>query len=158
MKFFVFLIGIAVGGVAVWLYCSNPNTVRQHPTGESAESSAQSAGNAIRDKLQSLHLNSDEIKDELNRTGQVIRQNAEQAGQKIADATADARITAAIKAKLVGDPDLSAWDISVNTTDGIVTLSGSVSNADQIGKAVLLALEADGVKRVISTLQVKQPH
>jgi osmotically-inducible protein OsmY len=35
-----------------------------------------------------------------------------------------------------------------------VTLSGRVESHDQVAKAVKLALETDGVHKVISTLQV----
>ncbi len=158
MKLFILIIGIAIGGAAVWYYDrSNPGENRLRNTGEKIESSAKSAGNAIQEKLGSLHLSGDEIKEEMAKTGRVIRDNAQKAGQAISDATADARITAAVKAKFVRDPDLSAWDISVNTTEGIVTLSGSVSNFDQIGKAMLVATETEGVRQVISTLQVKAP-
>jgi osmotically-inducible protein OsmY len=100
-------------------------------------------------------LRGSDISNELARTGRVIRQQAHEAGQVISDATTDARITAAIKAKLVRDPDLSAWNISVNTTDGVVTLSGTASSAANIGKAVFLAVETEGVHQVISTVQVK---
>ena len=85
----------------------------------------------------------------------MVRRTAEKAGQAIADATADARATAAIKARLLTHRDLSALDISVNTTMGVVTLSGSVSSREDISKAMLLAMETDGVREVISTLQVK---
>ena len=64
-------------------------------------------------------------------------------------------VTAAIKAKLVASRDLSALNISVSTTAGVVTLSGHVSSPENIGKAVLLAMQTDGVREVISTLQVK---
>ena len=75
----------------------------------------------------------------------------------MADATADARVTTSIKGKLVADPRLSALSISVNTTDGVVTLSGAVSTREEISKAMLLAMEVEGVKEVISTLQVRAP-
>ena len=60
-----------------------------------------------------------------------------------------------IKAKLVASHDLSALNISVNTTAGVVTLSGTVTSHENIAKAMLLAMETDGVKEVISALQVK---
>ena len=41
------------------------------------------------------------------------------------------------------------------TTAGVVTLSGHVSSAENIGKAMLLAMQTDGVHEVISTLQVR---
>ena len=69
----------------------------------------------------------------------------------------DATITAKIKTKYAIDRDLSAFGISVNTTDGRVTLAGHVTSHQQIGKAMLIALETDGVREVSSTLQVKSP-
>src|SRR6185436_20578447 len=53
------------------------------------------------------------LMDELKKTGQVVRRKATVAGQKLAEATEDGRTTAAIKAKLALDPELSALDISV---------------------------------------------
>ena len=102
-----------------------------------------------------MHLRPEDIKDELARSGQVVRREATEAGHAIADATADARTTATIKAKLVASRDLSALNISVNTTDGVVTLSGAVSSSEHISKAILLAMDTDGVREVVSTLQVK---
>ena len=93
--------------------------------------------------------------DERAKTGTVIRRKAQDAGKALADATADARITAAIKGKLVASKELSALDISVNTTSGTVTLSGTVTSTENISKAMALAMETDGVNQVISTLQVK---
>jgi osmotically-inducible protein OsmY len=52
--------------------------------------------------------------------------------------------------------DLPALSISVNTTGGIVTLSGSVPAVEDIGKAMLVAMQTDGVREVISTLQVNK--
>jgi len=95
------------------------------------------------------------IKDELAKTGKVIREKARKAGEVVADATANARTTASIKTKLVEDRGLSAFKIDVDTTDGVVTLSGTVGSYEEIDRAIKLALETDGVYRVISTLQVK---
>ena len=57
----------------------------------------------------------------------------------------------------MADKDLSALSISVNTTSGIVTLSGTVSSPEHISKAMLLAMETEGVREVVSTLQVRPP-
>lgn len=107
---------------------------------------------AARDKLRLLHLRSEDIKDELARTGRVVRRKAGKAGQAVTDATADARITAAIKTKLVADHDLSTFNVSAYTTAGVVTFKGTVSSPEQIGKAMLLAMETAGVREVISEL------
>jgi hyperosmotically inducible periplasmic protein len=73
----------------------------------------------------------------------------------MADAAEDARIVTAIKAQYAAAPDLSVWKISVSSDQGRVTLSGTVSAEEDIGKAVALALEADGVRDVTSTLSIK---
>ena len=104
-----------------------------------------------------LDLNTERLKTELEKTGRVVRKKAESVGAKIADATVDARTTAAIKTKFAREPNLSSMAISVNTTEGVVTLSGLVASHEQIKRALEIALETDGVKEVISTLQVKGP-
>jgi gas vesicle protein len=155
MKLLILLIGIAIGACAVWYFRPAGSNHPSTPAGQKIEENVRSAGDSIQQKLDQWHLRGDDIKDELAKTGRVIRENAHKAGNAISDATADARITGAIKTELIRDPDLSAWNISVSTTDGVVTLSGSVSNPDQVGKAMALAMQTDGVKQVVSTLQVK---
>jgi osmotically-inducible protein OsmY len=156
MRAFIALIfGLVIGAAVVWFYLDNRGTPRMQAAQNKVSEAAKSARDTAQDQLRVLHLRSEDIKDDLARGGQVIRRKAEEAGKVIADATADARVTAAIKAKLVTSKDLSALDISVNTTAGVVTLSGHVSSPDNIGKAMLLAMQTDGVREVISTLQVK---
>ena len=153
--FFGIVVGMAIGVAAYWYFTTEQGRTNLHQAENQVESAGRSAKDAVQEQLKVLDLRSNDIKSELARTGQVVRRKAKEAGQAIADATADARITAAIKGKLLADPDLSALSISVNTTAGVVTLSGTVSSTELIGKAMLLALEPEGVKEVISTLQVK---
>jgi osmotically-inducible protein OsmY len=149
------VVGIALGAAGLWLYSTKQGQASVRAARDQVESAARSTRDAIQAKLLVLDLRTNDIKDELARGGQVVRRKAREAGQVIADATADARVTAAIKAKLVGSRDLSALSISVNTTSGIVTLSGTVHSPEDISKAMLVAMETDGVREVISTLQVK---
>jgi osmotically-inducible protein OsmY len=123
--------------------------------GQKVETAAKSALDAATNEMRVLHVSPEDIKDELARTGQVVRRAANEAGHAIADATADARTTAAIKTKLIATRDLSGLNISVNTTAGVVTLSGAVGSAEDISKAILVAMQSDGVREVVSTLQVK---
>jgi hypothetical protein len=160
--FFALLVGIAIG-VGIWWYYSNSRGRTDVRTdiqtdvksaGDKIETAAKSAGDKIQEKLREWKLQPDDIKDDLAKTGRIIRSKTEKAGQAISDATADARTTAAIKGKLVANRDLSALSISVNTTAGVVTLSGTVNSPEDIGKAMLVAMETDGVTQVVSTLQV----
>lgn len=157
MKVFLALLaGMVIGAGTLWFYSSGPGKSTMRATGEQIESATKSARAAIQEKLRVLDLRTNDIKDELARTGQIIRRRAKETGQVIADATTDARITGAIKGKLLANRDLSALSISVNTTGGVVTLSGTASSPEDISKAMLLAMETDGVTEVVSTIQVKR--
>ncbi len=152
MKIFLTLVvGILIGAAGFWFY----NTSQGRAGVKAAGNQVKAARDAMEEKLKAMNLGTNSIKEELARGGQVVRRRAEEAGQAIADATADARTTAAIKARLLGSRDLSALSISVNTTGGVVTLSGSVNSTEEIAKAMLLAMEVNGVTEVISTLQLK---
>jgi osmotically-inducible protein OsmY len=156
MKTLVLLILLAALGAGYYWWVNNGH--RGDQLRQAEDQTAQQANklqSTIRDKLKDLAPSTSALKEELERTGKVVRKKAEQVGTVLADATADARITATIKAKLVKDPRLSALRISVSTTDGVVTLSGSVDSVDDIQQALKLALDTDGVREAISTLQVK---
>jgi osmotically-inducible protein OsmY len=153
--FAMLVIGILIGAVAVWFYGTRQGKSTVQSTGEQIESATKSAKDAVQEKLRVLDLRPEQVKEDFARTGQVVRRKARQAGQAIADATADARVTAAIKGKLLGTRDLSSLGISVNTTAGVVTLSGTVNSTEEISKAMMIAMDTEGVSEVISTLQVK---
>lgn len=153
--FLALIIGVILGAVGLWYFSTTGGRSQAKAAGQQIQNAATSAWDAVEERLRVLDLRTNDIKDELGRTGQVVRRKAREAGQAIADATADARVTTAIKAKLIANRELSGLGISVNTTGGIVTLSGYVGSTEQISKAMLLAMETDGVREVISTLQVK---
>lgn len=151
---FVLLIGAALG-IGAYFYFQSPE---RRPDLDRAEEEVSEGAEKLRSKVQQsfTNLDTDEIQDELKRSGRVIRRKAEEAGSAIKDATADARITAEIKSRYAVDNGLSALRISVNTTDGIVTLAGSAASAEEIKRAMSIALETEGVREVVSTIQVKQ--
>lgn len=68
----------------------------------------------------------------------------------------DASITTVVKGKFLGQKGLDSLDIGVETTNGVVTLTGQVENQAQIGLAEGVAKEADGVRRVVNHLSPKQ--
>jgi hyperosmotically inducible protein len=154
--FLALILGIAIGAAALWFFTSSDGRKTVESTSQQIEEAAQNASSAVQEKLKSWDLEPESIKAELERSGQVVRKKAQEAGKAISDATADARITAAIKAKLVREPGLSSLSISVNTTDGLVTLSGTVDSPEAISRAMLLEMETEGVREVASTLQVRK--
>ena len=66
----------------------------------------------------------------------------------------DAFITGAVRAALMGDPGLRGSDVSVNTSHGVVSLTGHVKSREQAAIAAAHAEGEDGVMRVDNTLVV----
>jgi hyperosmotically inducible periplasmic protein len=66
----------------------------------------------------------------------------------------DATITARVKTVLLNDPQIGATKIDVETTGGIVTVSGTVKSQAEAARAVELTKQVTGVREVKSTLQV----
>jgi hyperosmotically inducible protein len=73
------------------------------------------------------------------------------AGRNIDDAT----LTASVKSTLVADKASNFTRIDVDTTSGVVSLTGTVESPEQRKRAEQLAARVDGVKRVINNLQVQ---
>ncbi len=69
-------------------------------------------------------------------------------------AIADTAITAKVKSKLAGENGLKKSDISVTTTNGVVTLEGSASSGDAKTLAETLTKQVDSVKSVDNDLKV----
>jgi hyperosmotically inducible protein len=100
-------------------------------------------------------LTPSDVKADLDKGGRVVRTRTAAAGAKVGEVVDNARIVTVINGKLVADPDLSALKIDVDADKGTVTLKGTVSSPELVGKAMLLALDTDGVNEVISVLTVK---
>jgi osmotically-inducible protein OsmY len=74
------------------------------------------------------------------------------AGQAIDDGV----VTAKVKAALVQDPVTKAHEINVETFKGTVQLSGFVESDQARTRAVELAKDVDGVKRVKDAMEVRK--
>src|SRR5215207_7558955 len=69
----------------------------------------------------------------------------------------DLKITASVRSKLASDLGLKTVpNISVNSTNGVVTLSGLVDSAASKAKAETITKSVTGVVRVVNNLQVAQ--
>ena len=74
---------------------------------------------------------------------------------KAGDAVADSAITAKVKTAMLADSDVKGLQINVDTTNGVVTLTGTVDNKTHIDKAVSLTKGIEGVKSVENKLTAK---
>jgi hyperosmotically inducible periplasmic protein len=69
----------------------------------------------------------------------------------------DAAIKTSVKAKMAADVRLSTLtNIEVNSTNGVVTLSGQVENESDRAQAMRVARSVDGVVKVNNELQIKK--
>lgn len=67
----------------------------------------------------------------------------------------DAALTTKVKTAFLAEPNLKSLDISVETTNGVVVLSGAVISTAQIEQAVDVAKHVKGVKEVKNDLRLK---
>jgi osmotically-inducible protein OsmY len=155
-EFFIgFLLGIVLTAATGAYFVARKSHRIQHAQDFTA-AAIQRAADVVEAKLVVWHLTPGDIEKELTATGKVVRRQMGDFGAAVADVAGDAKITGKIKAKFALDRELSALGISVSTTEGRVTLSGNVTSSKQISRAMMLALETEGVREVSSTLHVKR--
>lgn len=80
--------------------------------------------------------------------------DAEPKADAAVEAVGDAGITAKVKTKFLADTKISGLKIDVDTTDNVVTLSGTVPSSAERARAVSVAKDTDGVKSVVNKLKV----
>lgn len=79
----------------------------------------------------------------------------DQKSQSVSEYAGDAATTSSIKAKLLADDIVPSRKVKVETTDGVVQLSGNVENKAQAERAESIAKAVDGVKSVKNDLSIK---
>lgn len=93
-----------------------------------------------------------EVKNEMT-IAKTPAQPAETIGEKIDDAS----ITAQVKSSLMSHRSTSALKTKVQTTDGVVTLSGIAKNNAEKSLATKLVTDIDGVISVINNMTIAVP-
>ena len=86
--------------------------------------------------------------------GSTIERKLSEAGSQASAFFSDAALTTKIKSKMGLDDHLAAHTIHVSTTDGVVTLTGSVESRDERARAEALARDTKGVKSVVDRLEI----
>jgi hyperosmotically inducible protein len=79
-------------------------------------------------------------------------------GSRNGPKVSDSDITAAIKEAFKEDTELAAANLSVNSDNGIVTLSGNVPNAQSYNRALSLARNTQGVRPPVKASGLKFPQ
>ena len=128
-------IGISILLVAGLAACNKPGPAET--AGEKIDQAAEEAGKKMGEAADKL--------------GEKLDSQSEKAGVAIDDA----EITAKAKAAIFAEPGLKSLQISVNTVNGVVTLSGSVDSISSSDRAKTVASAIAGVKEVDNQLMIK---
>jgi hyperosmotically inducible periplasmic protein len=129
------LIGISMALVVGLAACNKPGPAET--AGKKIDQTVDSAGNKIGEAA--------------DKVGEKLGEQSAKTGVAIDDAA----ITAKVKAAVFAEPGLKTLQISVDTVNGVVTLSGSVDSLSSSDKAKALAGAVAGVKDVENRLVVK---
>ena len=120
-----------------------PTTGIDDPVQDKAREKAADARDATKD-----------AKDKADDKVDAAQKKAGDAADRTGDVISDAALTAAIKTKFLADTTVSGLKIDVDTTNGVVTLNGTISNAGERRKALEIARATDGVKSVKDNLKI----
>jgi hyperosmotically inducible protein len=82
------------------------------------------------------------------------QKKAGDAADRAGNVITDAAVTSAVKTKFLADTAISGLEIDVDTKDSVVTLTGTVPSAAEKTKALKVARETEGVKKVVDRLKV----
>ncbi len=139
---------------AVWAGETGQTSSKPFKSSETTDPTLEEQGSAAQDNVrgtQSRQGAAERQSGQGKETQQTQGQGSEKSGA--VSYIDDAMITAKVKAALAKDPGASALAIEVETTKGVVQLSGSVDSADEKMKAESIARGVDGVKGVENALK-----
>ena len=137
----IFLIGVVAGAGGFWFFQQGKSRNRYAEAKDRITYTAWKVGKSLKEFT-------DEIKQELSRSGEIVREKTGAVGTAISGAS----VTAHLKGKYLLEPGLRS--VSVDTTDSVVSLGGEVRTHEDIARAMKIALETDGVTKVVSKIQV----
>ena len=90
----------------------------------------------------------------LSLVGAQAAMTATDKSEKVEQYVDDVAITTAVKAKLAADRIKTLARVSVDTIQGVVTLTGTVETAEQKKHAEEVARGVKGVSKVVNNLQI----
>jgi hyperosmotically inducible periplasmic protein len=109
----------------------------------SAETAARSF-NGVNKVNNRLTVQRADMEDASRTTGEAI----EDTGDSAAQAMSDTWITTKVKSVLLADSEANGFDVHVDTIDGVVTLTGELTDQASIDHVEGLVTEVEGVRRV----------
>ena len=116
-------------------------------TGSAVEQTARDAKEKTEDAAHDAKVKTEDV-------AHNAKVKTERAADKTGEAITDAAITSELKTKFLAEPGVSGLNINIDTNDHVVTLNGTVKSKAEAEKAVRIARETKGVKRVVNHLKM----
>lgn len=107
-----------------------------------------------RDYSEAAEQTAREAKEKTEDAAHDAKVKTEAAVRDTGEVLTDAAITSAVKTKFIAEPGVSGLKIDVDTNDHIVTLTGMVKSKAEANKAMAIARDTKGVKRVVNHLKI----
>lgn len=107
-----------------------------------------------RDYSESAKQTARDTKDKADTTAHDAKVKSERAADKSGEVLSDAAITSAVKTKFLAESGVPGTSINVDTNNHVVTLTGTVKSKAEAQKAMSIARDTKGVKRVVNHLKV----
>jgi hypothetical protein len=105
-------------------------------------------------RIMEWKLSASDIQADLNNNNPIVRTKDSAAGAPTGSVDKSV-IKSSVEGRLAADSEVSALKLDVNAKkDGEVELEGKAMSAEQVGKAIALALDTDGVNKVTSKIKL----
>lgn len=105
-------------------------------------------------RMTEWHLNASDIQADLDSNKEIVRTKSATAGAPTASSD-KSTIESMVKSRLEADSEIAALKFRVSADrEGEVTLKGKAQSADQVGHAIALALDTEGVSKVTSKIKL----
>ena len=124
------------------------------PVAATSGSYSESAKETAQEAKEKTENTAREAKQKTETTAHDAKVKTERATEKTGEVVTDAAITSAVKTKFLAEPGVPGTAINVDTNNHVVTLTGTVKSKAEMDKAMAIARDTKGVKRVVNHLKV----
>src|SRR5262245_41297081 len=128
--------------------------LRVGPVATSGQADRDRDADRDRNYSESAKQTARDAKEKTETTAHDAKVKSEHAAEKTGEVLSDAAITSAVKTKFLAEPGVPGTSINVDTNNHVVTLTGTVKTKAEAEKAMSIARETKGVKRVVNHLKV----
>ena len=159
----IVVLAVAAGFLLGWW--GGGNIVQRHPSGAAVGTSgvdtekARAVGAEAGERTAAAASKAGQaVETAADKTAQVVDRAGEKAAQaanQTRKALAEGSLTAKIKAKMALDDHVKAFDLNVDTTGTVVTVSGVVNTQAEKDRALHLARDTAGVTQVVDKIQIR---